>query len=369
MTDTLTITHKPTVLVVDDTPDNLALMNDLLMDEYIVRLAPSGERGLKIAQSDSPPDLILLDLMMPVMDGYEVCKQLKASSKTKDIPIIFLSAATALEMELQGLKLGAVDFIHKPFSSALVLARVATHIELARSRRELIEKNAELEKTSKLREDIELITRHDLKTPLNAIMGFPQLMLMDDNLSEEQREFLAEVLRAAKNMLSMINNSLDMYKMETDSYHYQPEEFDMQELIHQVIRDLHSLAKVSAITFHVSNTTENSENFVVYAEQLLSYSLLGNLIRNAIEASPDNGKVRVELSYKNQQAVIAISNYGAVPEEIRANFFDKYASHGKSMGTGLGTYSAKLIIETQGGTIDMSSINDETCITIKLPAH
>ena len=121
---------QPTVLVVDDTPDNLTLISDLLMDRYRVRVANSGERALKIAASDDAPDLILLDIMMPGMDGYEVCTRLKNGAATRDIPVIFLTAKVTVEDEERGLALGAVDYITKPISPPIVLARVATQLAL-----------------------------------------------------------------------------------------------------------------------------------------------------------------------------------------------------------------------------------------------
>ena len=121
---------KPTVLVVDDTPDNLSLMSALLKDLYKVKVANHGERGLRIANSDPPPDLILLDIMMPDIDGYEVCARLKAEPRTRDIPVIFLTARSEVEDETRGLELGAADYITKPISPPIVLARVHAHLTL-----------------------------------------------------------------------------------------------------------------------------------------------------------------------------------------------------------------------------------------------
>ena len=136
---------QPTVLVVDDTPDNLTLMSELLMDRYRVRVANSGERALKIAASDDVPDLILLDIMMPGMDGYEVCARLKAEAATRDIPVIFLTAKVTVEDEERGLALGAVDYITKPISPPIVLARVATQLALKGAADFLRDKNVYLE--------------------------------------------------------------------------------------------------------------------------------------------------------------------------------------------------------------------------------
>ena len=136
---------KPTVLVVDDTPDNLALMSALLKDTYRVKVANNGETGLKIAQSDDPPALILLDVMMPGMDGYEVCRQLKANPVTRGIPVIFLSGRTEADDEQKGLSLGAVDYISKPVTPGIVLARVASQLALKASADSPRGKNDDLE--------------------------------------------------------------------------------------------------------------------------------------------------------------------------------------------------------------------------------
>lgn len=145
--------EKPiaTVLVVDDTPDNLSLMGGLLRDHYHVKVANQGERALKIAQGEQPPDLILLDIMMPGMDGYEVCRRLKANLHTRDIPVIFLTARADMEDERLGLELGAVDYITKPISPPILLARVATHLALKASADFLRDKSAYLEREVALR--------------------------------------------------------------------------------------------------------------------------------------------------------------------------------------------------------------------------
>lgn len=145
MTETISAAERPTILVVDDTPDNLTLMSGLLKDTYKVKVANSGERALKIARSESPPDLILLDIMMPEMDGFEVLRHLKTQEQTRDIPIVFLTAKSEVEDEQQGLELGAVDYITKPISPPIVLARVRNHLELKRMRDFLKSKNEFLE--------------------------------------------------------------------------------------------------------------------------------------------------------------------------------------------------------------------------------
>jgi putative two-component system response regulator len=145
MADALDFSQRPTVLAVDDTPENLQLMSGLLKDHYRVKVAASGERALKIAAGEGAPDLILLDIMMPGLDGYEVCGRLKAEPATRDIPVIFLTAETEVEDETRGLELGAVDYITKPVSPPIVLARVRTHLTLKAAADFLKDQNAFLE--------------------------------------------------------------------------------------------------------------------------------------------------------------------------------------------------------------------------------
>jgi putative two-component system response regulator len=144
-------TSRPTVLVVDDTPENIDVLNGILQEDYNVRVATTGDKALQIARSDAPPDVILLDVMMPSIDGYEVCRRLKADYQTQRIPVIFVTAMNEIEDETRGFELGAVDYIAKPVSPAVVRARVRTHLHLYDQKRHLIEmvrqRTRELEET------------------------------------------------------------------------------------------------------------------------------------------------------------------------------------------------------------------------------
>jgi putative two-component system response regulator len=146
MSNALDNTAKPTVLIADDTPDNISLLSALLHDRYKVKIATNGAKALQIASSAPYPDLILLDVLMPEMDGYETCRRLKAAPETADIPVIFLTARSQPQDEEMGLRLGAVDYIAKPISPPIVLARVATQLNLKHIRQSLIDQNARLER-------------------------------------------------------------------------------------------------------------------------------------------------------------------------------------------------------------------------------
>jgi len=145
MSDAHDFVDKPTILVVDDTPDNLTLITNLLKDRYRTKIATNGEKALKVAVTGTPPDLVLLDIMMPVMDGYEACRRLKADRKTSGIPVIFLTAKAEEADETLGFEAGAVDYITKPISPPILLARVETHLQLKAVRDFLVDKAVFLE--------------------------------------------------------------------------------------------------------------------------------------------------------------------------------------------------------------------------------
>jgi len=357
------------ILIVDDNPENIRVLGTVLRQKsYRLTIAQNGVQAVKAAQ-EHLPDLILLDIMMPEMDGFEVCRILKSAPETQDIEIIFVTAAVAHDDELKGLSLGAVDYIHKPFAIPLVQSKVALHLERAQRKKELKLKNAILEENVRLRDDIERITRHDLKTPLNALMGYPQLLLLDDNLTEEQRGYLEAMMSASNEMLNMINNSLNLFKMEIGCYQYVPETVDIAGVIKSVLRDLKLLIDKQGVMVHLDliHQPDNDQPFYAQAERNLSYSMFANLIRNAIEVCQHDDLIVIQLSYKYNNAMITITNPGSVPESVRETFFDKYSTAGKIEGTGLGTYSAKLMATTQQGDITMSTSSEETCLTVSLP--
>ena len=213
-------TLKATILVVDDTPDNLTLMSELLNGHYKVKIANNGEKALKVANSDAPPDLILLDIMMPGMDGYEVCRQLKQDPRTINIPLIFLSAKNAVEDEKKGLELGAIDYISKPISPPIVMARVKNHLALQQKNLELLRVTAIVENYNLAKSAFLYSMSHELRSPLNAILGFAQLMdSASPQPSPAQKDQLKHILQAGWHLLSLINEILNLAKIESGQPH------------------------------------------------------------------------------------------------------------------------------------------------------
>ena len=358
---------KPLILIVDDNPENIRVLGAALKStEYNLTVAMNGQSAINTIDKDVP-SLILLDVMMPDMTGFQVCEKLKNNPKTKDIEIIFVTAAVNPEEELKGLTLGAVDYIHKPISIPIVQAKVLLHLERIKNKRELQLKNEALAEIDRLRNDIERMMQHDLKTPLLVIMGYSELMSEYDISNEEKLSYSKAIYAAGNKILYMVDNSLNLYKMEMGTYEYIPESVEFNDLIEDVIKDLKSFAASKQLKIEIEST--ENKNFEAAAERHLSYSLFANLLRNAIEASPDDGALTIKMHHENDQSVIAITNLGCVPESIRATFFEKYATSGKKNGNGLGTYSAKLMAETQRGTIDMETNDHQTCITVRLPRY
>ena len=174
------------ILAVDDTAANLDLIVETLGKSYEIAVATDGPTALEYIK-ESPPDLILLDIMMPGMDGYQVCEQLKADEASKDIPVVFLTSLSEEMNEEKGLAMGAVDYIVKPFSPEIMKARVRNQLLLKLQHDELVMQNEILKENTQLKEDIEAITRHDLKSPLNGIIGYPSIILGKADLDDKSR--------------------------------------------------------------------------------------------------------------------------------------------------------------------------------------
>lgn len=358
-----------TVLVVDDAPSNLTLALELLRGDYQVKLALRGSKALELCES-SPPDLILLDIMMPEMDGFEVCRRLKADPATAHIPVIFLTALDDVARTVQGLELGAVDYVTKPIEPAILSARVASALRIARAREELREQYDLMIENARLREDVEQMTRHDLKNPLAGIIGMASNLLADKTLAIDHQRQAKAIELAAYDILELIHLSGDLWKMEQGRYQLNPLPVDFPALVLRVAEETqHSFAgKEIGVETMLSAPAENTG--VVLGESLLLYSMLHNLTKNAAEASKDGETVRIELFESDASVKIIIHNSGTVPVEIRDRFFERYVTHGKTSGTGLGTYSAKLIVEAHAGMIDMeTSIEDGTFVTVSFPLN
>lgn len=222
----------------------------------------------------------------------------------------------------------------------------------------------ERKRVETLREDIERIARHDLKTPLNAVINLPLLLMADHNLDPEQMTSLQMIHEAGLRMLEQIDQSLTLYRIETGSFVLAPQAVDLSALVRQVAGDLGSLARALNVALLVE---AGLRPVTARGDALLCRTMISNLLKNAVEASAQ-GEVTVCLREEQGQAVLGIHNDGAVPLELRARFFEKYASRGKAQGAGLGTYSARLSAEAQKGGITLDTGEEQgTTVTVRLP--
>ncbi|MDO8311760.1 MAG: hybrid sensor histidine kinase/response regulator, partial [Sideroxyarcus sp.] len=353
--DALDFTAKATILVVDDTPDNLALMNNLLKDDYQVKIAHSGEKALRIALSDSPPALILLDIMMPDMDGYEVCRRLKLDPRTRNIPVIFLTAKAEPEDEKKGLELGAVDYNTKPISPPIVMARVKNHLALQEKNIELEQAKYVAEKANHAKSDFLSSMSHELRSPLNAILGFAQLMETEVPApTSSQKESIAQILQAGWHLLNLINEILDLAKIESGQVPMSREPVSLAEVMLECQNMIEPQAQQHGIklTLPKFNIT-----FFVFADRTRLKQVLINLLSNAIKYNRENGTVEVQCTESTPGRIrtsIKDSGMGLSAEQLAQLFqpFNRLGQEaGGEEGTGIGLVVAKRLVELMGGSI------------------
>ena len=228
--------------------------------------------------------------------------------------------------------------------------------------------NTALREAFRLREEVERIARHDLKTPLASIASVPRLLRERRQPDAQEDELLGMVERAALRVLSMVNLSLDLFRMEEGTYRLRAQAVDLAGLVQTVVRELQAHAYSKEVRLVVDLPPEPVH---AQGEELLCYAILANLLKNALEASPEGGEVRVRLrksSDHNGDAVaLDIQNAGEVPQAVRDRFFEKYATHGKVGGNGLGAYSARLMARVQRGSLKMASGAEDTTLSLRLP--
>ena len=228
----------------------------------------------------------------------------------------------------------------------------------------------ERKQMEQIKDDVGRILQHDLVSPLNPIVSLPQLLMDDTNITADQRRILDMISRAGMRMLNMIRLSLNLYKMEQGSFEFTPEPVDLVGTFRDIMADLSERTRARKVLVRIvlnNRPILPRETFWAMAEPNLCYSMFSNLVLNAIEASPQGGVVTIDLAH-NGRARAAIHNEGVVPSEIRDTFFEKYITRGKTHGTGLGTYSARLIAMTLGGDIGMETSEEAgTILTVELP--
>lgn len=343
------------LLVVDDQPANLQLLAGMLKRcGYHVRLAPSGPLALQAA-FHAPPDLFLLDINMPQMNGYEVCERLKADPQLREIPVIFISALDDVLDKVRAFSVGGVDFIVKPFQFQEVEARVRTHLGLRKKEHELGESFSKLRHLEQLRDNLVHMVVHDLRSPLAAARSCLDLLL-EAPLREEpsSRQLLRSAQDALAKSLEMTSQLLDVSRLESGHMPMQPSLQDLRTLIHRTITSQAPPRGGRRIEMNLP------ESCPAHFDQDLAGRVLTNLLHNACKFTPADGTITVSAEIQDAAVRVSVTDTGiGIAPERHAQVFEKFfqiESGHERLGTGLGLAFCKLAVEAQGGQIGLHSV-------------
>ncbi|HEX4823285.1 MAG TPA: hybrid sensor histidine kinase/response regulator [Candidatus Polarisedimenticolaceae bacterium] len=357
MNATATKTHD--VLVVDDDPRNRRLLEEYLVSAgYEVRLAPDGESALRMA-AERPPDLVLLDVMMPDLSGLEVCRRLKADPRTRLAQVVLVTALDGTPHKVEGLDTGADDYVAKPVRREEFMAKVRSLLrarrlmaELEEARATLAARNAKLEELEALKETLTQTLVHDLKNPLAAVLG--NLELMERKVGEPALHLVVRSKAAAWRMHQMILNLLDVGQLEEGKLHLNLESVDARTLVKKACQEMEHASTHRKVSFDIA---VGGEEGTIRGDAAILRRVIDNLLSNAIEHSPTDGKISVKVIPCDEGVEIAVADQGrGVPPEFRERIFEKFQrleSRKTVPGAnrGLGLTFCRLAVEAHGGTI------------------
>ncbi len=356
----------PNILIVDDIAENLKVLGDILKSEgFKVRPVLSGSLALQVAEKEKP-DLVLLDIMMPGLDGFEVCRRLKENPELKNVPVIFISALTDTSDIVAALTAGGVDYITKPFQAAEVIARVRTQLTLYFQSRELLNLNATKDKFFS-------IIAHDLQSPINSFLGMTQMMAEEiKNLSPTEVEEMSRMLnKSASNLFGLLENLLQWSMMQRGITVFSPERFILKDKILNCI----------AIAF---DATQNKDlqtdihipgNLEVFADIRMFETVMRNLYSNAVKFTPRGGKIFISVGMtENNFIEISVRDTGiGMNEDLAGRLFLPNGQTGRKgtddePSSGLGLILCKDFVERHGGKIGVKSEPEHgTTISFTVP--
>jgi len=359
-------TPKALILVVDDNEMNRDVLSRRLeRQNYGVAMAENGRQAMDAVRAEAF-DLVLLDIMMPEVDGYAVLQQMKADETLRHIPVIMISAMDELESVVRCIELGADDYLPKPFNPTLLKARISASLEKKRARDQELRLFAQLQQNYKrlqeleqLRDDLKNMIVHDLRTPLTSVISGMQTLEGIGDLDELQREMVAMAIQGGEILLGMINNLLDVEKMEDGSMPLEYALLDAAALVASAVSQVSSLCDSKSLTL-VRQVAADLPAFPGDANKLRR--VLVNLLGNAIKFTPEGGTLTIEVRHgKNDQSLVfSVSDTGeGIPEEAFERIFEKFGQvpsrQGRMMSTGLGLTFCKLVVEAHGGQIGVKS--------------
>jgi two-component system sensor histidine kinase/response regulator len=350
-------------MIVDDLPANLRLMSRMLRDEhYRVRPFPSGRLALLSALQD-PPDLIVLDINMPEMDGYQVCRTLKATDALRDIPVIFLSALDDTLDKVRAFQAGGVDYVTKPFQLEEIRARISTHLTRRQLERELVTRNrqlqeslSQLQKLESLRDGLVHMLVHDMRSPLTAILNNCEFLIqtISTHPVQESREVILEVQDGATLLSRMITELLDINRLESGELRLNRTPIVSRLLVEQGIRAL--LSRETSQRVHITG----GEQIELSCDIGLLQRVVCNLVDNARKFSPPSTPIHIQLIETLGNLELSVIDQGpGIPEELRERVFEKFARMERSSAHhsfGLGLTFCKLAVEAHGGSIGVDAV-------------
>ncbi len=361
------------ILIVDDVPKNIqVLANNLEQLGCRLAFATTGQNAIKLVEREAF-DLILLDISMPVMDGYEVCRIIKKKKDYKEIPIIFITANNDKESIIAGFEVGAIDYITKPFNSSELLARVKTHLQLKLSADQIKKMNESLEEKVKLRtrdlvianNKLEVLEKaksnflslisHELRTPLIGIKGFAEL-LNETVENEESREFISYLMDSADRLVSFSEAALLITSLESNNLSVALEETDIKNLVLDVITK--QTKKINERSLSVEYIFD-ADNYIVKIDDGLISKAIENIFDNSVKYSPQNDKITISIRKSIHELIISISDNGpGFTEESKKELFDFFSNSDimhHSDGFGLGIAAVKLILDAHSGRISIQN--------------
>lgn len=369
---------KAKILVVDDLPENIKVLGSILKNEgYNIAVANDGNMALKITKNIMP-DLILLDVMMPNMNGFELAEILMNDNTTNHIPIIFITAKTEVEDIVEGLNIGAVDYVTKPFNPTELLARVYNHLELKFSKDLINQQKKELEELNKSKDKFFSIVAHDLKSPFSGFLGLTELLDVDnESMTKEEIKSLSNKMnKAAKNVYSFLENLLEWSRNQMNKIEYVPQELNLVGIVDNLLKIFNETLNHKNIKIDIINNLDNSK-MNVFADSYMLNTVIRNLLSNAIKFSHRGSVIEIiyeEFDDKNYSLKIKDFGLGMSQEQIE-NLFkidNKFVRKGtdNEKGTGLGLLLCNDFIEKNNGRILVESkIGEGSTFSIILPKY
>jgi signal transduction histidine kinase len=372
-----------TILVADDDQPNVRLVESILKTNgYAVIRAYDGDEALRVVD-ERRPDLLLLDVMMPNLSGFEVCRRLRERHETRLLPIIMITALNALEDKVQGLDLGADDFLSKPINRTELLAKVrsilrvrALQEEIERQKKELEAANSELLVIQRFKESMTQMVVHDLKNPLAAIMGNIQLMQLQRAQMTAPRlgELLQRTQDSARQMARMIQNILEVAKLEENKMPLRRQPVDLARVVTEQCAELLSVSTRDGVRLE-SVVPESLPP--VDADPELVGRILANLLSNAFKHTPNGGRIVVGARQEGEEIVTTVTDDGeGIPEDLQPHIFEKFVAgesedrHRRTYDSGLGLTFCRLAVQAHGGRIWVKSRSGEgTTVHVALPRH